>query len=393
MKLFGFNINKPEPKVQTVQQVPQQNMQFGLLGNNKVNYDYNNPLITEVYNTEYVYFGEDNFYPNILNELYYSSPFHSSIINFKQLNLVGSGYDLVPNLGITEKQKIEMTQMRFIFNDNFINQMGMDYLIHGRLTWKVYWNDEHTKVVNIERIDPAWIRSTMKNEFGKVSKYAISDDWQGKLKNNRGKKYTYIPAFDTYKKEERVQLFVYQIFSPGLEYYCQPTYANASNWIYLDGQISYYHKSNIENSINPSVVMKFYEKPANEQEKQEFTSKLKRDMSGARNSGKVLVFFSSGKDLAPDIETVEASKLDEAFVVTQEMIVKNIAFAHTIDPVLMGISAPGALGQSQQLETAYSIFDNTFVKPNQSKLNGVMNFFLDVNKIPATINLKHFQLI
>jgi len=393
MKLFGFNTNTPQVKVEQTTQTPVFQQNFNLLGNNKVNYDYNNPLISEVLTTEYIYFGEDNAYPNILNELYYSSPFHSSIINFKSLNLVGAGYQIIPNMGITERQKIDMNQMKFIFNDAFMDKMSSDFLIHGRLTWKVYWNDEHTKIVNIERIEPAWIRATEKNEFGKVTKYAIGEDWQNKLRNNRARKYVYIPAFDTYKKDEKVQLWTYQIFSPGLEYYCQPTYANAANWIYLDGQISYYHKSNIENSINPSVVMKFYEKPANEQEKQEFTSRLKRDMSGARNSGKVLVFFSSGKDLAPDIESVEANKLDEAFVVTQEMIVKNIAFAHTIDPVLMGISTPGALGQSQQLETAYSIFQNTFVKPNQNTLNKVLNYFLDINNVPATIKLKHYQII
>lgn len=394
MKLFGFNINnKPTPTIVNTNTQVEKPMQFSLLGNNKVNYDYNIPLISEVLTTEYIYFGEDNTYPNILNELFYSSPFHSSIINFKQLNLVGAGYDVATSLNITEKQRIELEQMKYIFNENFINKMGMDFLIHGRLTWKVYWNDEHTKIINIERVEPAWVRATEKNEMGKITKYAIGEDWQNKLRNNRARKYYYIPAFDSYKKDERIQLWTYQIFSPGLEYYCQPTYANASNWIYLDGQISYYHKSNIENSINPSIVMKFYEKPANKQEQEEFVFRLKRDMAGARNSGKVLTFFSSGKDLAPDIESVEANKLDEAFVVTQEMIVKNIAFAHTIDPVLMGISTPGALGQSQQLETAYKIFDNTFVKPNQQKLNNVLNGFLEINRVPATITLKHFNLI
>ena len=393
MKIFGFNINNKPKEVTKTPDNHQQQMSFGLLANNKVNYDYNQPLITEVYNTEYIYFGDDNAYPNILNELYYASPFHSSIINFKQLNLVGAGYDITYNLGITEKQKIDANQMKYIFNDNFINQMGMDFLIHGRITWKVYWNDEHTKVINVERVEPAWVRATMKNEFGKIGKYAIGEDWQGKLRNNRATKYVYVPSFDVYKKDEKVQLYVYQIFSPGLEYYCQPTYANAANWIYLDGQISYYHKSNIENSINPSIVMKFYEKPANKQEQEEFIHRLKRDMSGAKNSGKVLTFFSNGKDLAPDIESVEANKLDEAFVVTQEMIVKNIAFSHSIDPVLMGIASPGALGQSQQLETAYKIFENTFVKPNQQKLNGVLNTFMDINKIPAQITLKTYPLI
>ena len=66
MKLFGFNINsKPTP--QPVAQVQQdKSFQFSLLGNNKVNYDYNQPLITEVFNTDYIYFGDDNFYPNNL---------------------------------------------------------------------------------------------------------------------------------------------------------------------------------------------------------------------------------------------------------------------------------------------------------------------------------------
>jgi hypothetical protein len=396
MKIFGFNFNKKEQPV--IQQSNENYERFSLMrntitGNGKINYDYNIPLITEVYNTQYIYFGDDNMYPNILNELYYSSPFHSSIINFKQLNLVGSGYEVISPNNLTEQQKIDINQMKFIFNENFINQMGMDFLIHGRLTWKITWNNEHTKIVNIERIEPANVRAYEKNEFGRIPKYAISTDWQNKLRYNRATNFVYIPAFDTFKKDEKVQLWTYQIFSPGLEYYCQPVYANAANWIYLDGQISFYHKSNIENSINPSMVLKFYEKPANQQEQQEFIYRLRRDMSGARNSGKVLTFFSNGKDLAPDVESIEANKLDEAFAVTQEMIIKNIAFSHTIDPVLMGISTPGALGQSQQLETAYKIFDNTFVLPNQQKLDKVLNLFFDINRIQGTIKLNHFNLL
>jgi hypothetical protein len=59
----------------------------------------------------------------------------------------------------------------------------------------------------------------------------------------------------------------------------------------------------------------------------------------------------------------------------------------------MGISTPGALGQSQQLETAYNIFSNTFVKPNQEKLNKILNYFFEVNKLQGSIKLKQFQLL
>jgi phage portal protein BeeE len=201
-----------------------------------------------------------------------------------------------------------------------------------------------------------------------------------------------IPAFDKFNKDEKCQLLVYQGYSPGLEYYSQPIYANAANWIFLDGQISYYHKSNIENSLNPSLAIKIYEKPANDEEKQQFIRQLQASFGGAANSGRAMVFYSNGKDLSPDIQSIDPNTLDEAFAITQEMIVKNIAFSHTIDPVIMGISTPGALGQSQQLETAYNIFDSTFVKPNQKWLNNILNFYLTINNLPATVTLNNYKL-
>ncbi len=393
MNIFGFNIQRNRPMTTQVD-IRDDNTfkgeKFNYLGT-RPNENYNEPLVTEVYNSQYIYFGESNEYPNILNELYYSSPFHSSIINFKSLNLIGGGYDVIEDEGITEKQRIETKQMLSTFNDTFLKIMSMDFLIHSRLCWKIFWNADHTKIVHIERIDPAWVRST-KKVGGKVKEYVINRDWTGKL--DRGSKtYTKIPAYDTFAKDEKEQLFVWQSFSPGLEYYCQPTYANASNWIYLDGQISYYHKSNIENSVNPSVAVKIYERPGNQEEEQNFIRNLKNSFTGAKNSGKVMVFFSNGKDLAPDIQSIESNTLDKAFSITQEMIIKNIAFSHTIDPVLMGISTPGALGQSQQLESAYTIFANTFIRPGQYTLDKILNYFMDQNNLGSKIKLKEFTLI
>ena len=106
-----------------------------------------------------------------------------------------------------------------------------------------------------------------------------------------------------------------------------------------------------------------------------------------------MVFYSNGKDLSPDIVNIDANTLDEAFVVTQETIIKNVAFSHSIDPVIMGISTPGALGQSQQLETAYNIFKNTFILPNQNYLNEVLNFYLKTNKINSELKLKLYNIL
>jgi len=384
MKLFGFDITRPkETPVATAEVFDHKKFDFGRSGK----YNYNEP-IQEVVNDEYVYFGQDNLYPNHLNELFYSSPFHSSIINFKVLNLIGGGLTFTPNDKTTEMQKIEVEQWKYKFDDLFINQLAYDYIVHSRVCHKVYWNDEHTKIVGVERIDPAWVRIGKKIE-GKSRYYVINSKWGKGMNKNKAEK---IPAFDAYKKDEKCQMVSYQTYSPGLEYYSQPVYANAANWIFLDGQISYYHKSNIENSLNPSLAIKIYEKPANEEEKQSFIRQLQASFGGPSNTGRAMVFYSNGKDLSPDIQSIDANTLDEAFAVTQEMIIKNIAFSHTIDPVIMGISTPGALGQSQQLETAYNIFKNTFILPNQRHLNNILNFYLGVNKIQGVVTLNLYQL-
>jgi hypothetical protein len=385
MKIFGFEVNRP--KQETPKPVSSFDTGKYSFGRNS-QYNWNEPII-EVVNDEFVAFGQDNMYPNHLNELFYSSPFHSSITNFKVLNLIGGGVVFTPNVTATEKEKIELAQWKFKYDDLFLNQLAYDYIVHSRICHKVYWNEEHTKIVSVERIDPAWVRSGKKIE-GKVRFYVINPKWGKGL--NRNKSVT-IPAFDNYKKDERCQLYVYQGFSPGLEYYSQPVYANAANWIFLDGEISFYHKSNIENSLNPSIAIKIYERPANEEEKQSFIRQLQASFGGAGNTGKAMVFYSNGKELSPDIQSIEANTLDEAFAVTQEMIIKNIAFSHTIDPVIMGISTPGALGQSQQLETAYTIFKNTFVFPTQRHLNTVLNFYLSVNKVQGSVTLNDYNII
>lgn len=348
----------------------------------------NQPLITERFSGEYIFFGNDNLYPNLLNNLFYSSPFHASIVNFKNQHIIGNGYDILTN-STTQRELVAIEQMKWMFNELFILQMGMDFNIHNRLTWKIYWNDAHDKIINIERIEPAKVRATKKVD-GKIKEWIINQDFSLRLNGLNEKEY--VPAFDTFSKKEKVQLWVWQGYSPGLEYYTQPAYASAVNFLYLDGQISYYHKQNIENSINPSVVMKFYERPANVAEQEDFVRNLRHSFTGARNAGKVLTFFSNSKEDAPDIEVLPANQLDETFLTLQESIVKNISYAHSLNPIILGIAQPGALGAGTEYQAAYSIFKNTYALPTQETLNKILTSFFKINNLNATVKLKEVNV-
>jgi hypothetical protein len=385
---YNFNRKQKTTLVEVAQTETSETKYEKFFGLDKVaKENLNQPIITERLNNELVYFGVDNLYPNLLNNLYYASSFHAAIINFKNQHLVGQGYELI-HAYKSQADMISIHQMAHIFNQEFLEKMAFDYNIHNRLTWKIYWNKEHTKVIGIERMDPAKIRS-QKKVNGVVKTYVYNSDWG--YKNNYQTK-EYLPAFDTFAKKEQEQLFVWQGFAPGLDYYTQPAYAAATNFIYLDGQISFYHKSNIENSINPSMIIKMYEKPANDREQQEFIHNMRRSFTGASNAGKMLVFFSNSKEEAPDVQTVEPNSLDETFLTTQKSIIENISYAHGMSPILLGVSQPGSLGNSNELEMAYKIFNNVYTKPSQDTLNKILTMFYGVNNLNVVVKLNEVNV-
>ncbi len=56
------------------------------------------------------------------------------------------------------------------------------------------------------------------------------------------------------------QLFVYEVECIGQDFYPLPQYTSALNFAFLSGELSYFAKSNIQNSVFPSFAMMFPKK-------------------------------------------------------------------------------------------------------------------------------------
>jgi hypothetical protein len=52
-------------------------------------------------------FGVDNLYPEMLNQMYYSSPLHGAIVDFKTNAVIGGGFALKTDL-LTTVEKLEL---------------------------------------------------------------------------------------------------------------------------------------------------------------------------------------------------------------------------------------------------------------------------------------------
>ena len=142
-------------------------------------------------------------------------------------------------------------------------------------------------------------------------------------------------------------------------------YISANNWIFLDGESSILHKSNIQESIFPSLVVKRPKRFASTEEADEFKEALTRK-KGAGEAGFVWVLTADNRDLLPDIEVVQTSNNDKLMMQTDERMDARICQAHQIDPIIMGIRVSGKLGSGMEVGQAYATFEKNWVMPNIS---------------------------
>ena len=293
-------------------------------------YNLSDPLIDLRRGNQYVLFGEDNLYPQILLDMYHGSPFHAAVINFKVKAIMADGLDFSINKITGKKNSLEdeilLNKVKDKMDRTFFKRFVQDYLIHERVYVKIEKRGD--KATNLTNVPAEFVRRGLNNE----NLFFVNPDWQlfGRSETEE------ITRYDKHSNLKGAQLMEFQSLKPGFPIYAVPEYSSAANWIELDRQISFFQKSNIENSINPSAVIKFYEDIANKEEKLKFITDLKSSYASAQNAGKVMVFFANDKESAPDIEITEPNKLDKAFAGTQENIIRNVSYSHQIIPAIMG---------------------------------------------------------
>lgn len=346
-------------------------------------YDYSKPYVNAFGNRQYVLFGEDNLYPYILLDMYQSSPFHASIIDYKANTILAAGIEIhLPTN--TLEEKITKSKIEQKLNEDFLLLFVKQYLIHQRIALDVKKNSDGTvsdfHIIGSEKVREA--NPDFENDKG----YFYNRDWR---KRRGGMKEEFIPSYDPFNKKESRQIRVFQSLSPGQDVYAIPSYATAANWIWLDGQIAFFQKQNIENSINPSAVIKLYKNFANPEDEEAYINGLTDSFSSARNAGKVMVFVSDSKETAPDITIADANKLDTAFAGVQTNIVSNVAYAHQINPALMGVATAGKLGATQELIDSYTIFNNVYIKPTQRILSNYLTQVCKMMGVDAKVTIKN----
>lgn len=326
----------------------------------------------------YVPFGDDNMYPQWLNQMYYSSPLHGSIVDFKANASVGGGFEFNTDR-LNAKGKTDLYAFSKQLNfQKLIPLITKEVIVHERNYFLV--DVKEGKVTKAKRISADKVRVN-KNR----SEYSVCEDW---LSTTDIKKYT------PYNKgcKNGTYILTFENLTLGQDIYPIPSYTSALNFAYLSGELSYLAKNNIQNSIFPSFAMLFPKKPQSEEEMEAVKDSVK-NMKGAENAGKPVAFFANSKDQLPELVTVPTNANDSLFKETSELITEQVCFAHTIDPILLGVRTTGSLGNGSDIKQAYTIFEKNVVMPLRERIENIINTLLEVMGIEATITINNFQII
>jgi hypothetical protein len=95
----------------------------------------------------------------------------------------------------------------------------------------------------------------------------------------------------------------------------------------------------------------------------------------------------------PKIESIPTNSNDKLFQEASGLNTEQICFAHTIDPILMGVRTTGSLGSGSDIKQAYVIFEKNVVMPLREQVQDIFNEILHIAKLNAEFVVNNFQII
>lgn len=302
---------------------------------------------------EWVYWGNNNLYPNFLITLKEKAPVHAAVLKRKTDYTFGEG--ITPGS--------EIPAFGGDCSEDFYALIS-DYWLFNEFAINVVWSLDGKTIAKAEHIDRSKVRAGKPDAFGKVHEYYYSNDWADTRKAYN--KPIVIPAYD---KENPVgsQLYIYKGYSQGNYIYSKPEYISGIGWCVLDYTLQNFHVNNAQNSFAPSMsVILSGPMPDNEEERDEIWREIKSQYSGSRNGGEIFLVFAPDGSESVKIEPIQLNDADKRYLDLADKTTDMILTSHqVVSPILFGVKTTGQLGGTQELMTSYELFLRTTIEPVQ----------------------------
>ncbi len=320
----------------------------------------------------WVNYGDQNDFPQYLRDLSHESPVHGSLV-------VAIG-DMIAGKGIESEQY--QAELDALDIDALTYACSHDLKLFGGFYIEVIWSNDRTVISKLNAIPFEECRIAVNQDDDSEIGIFHSYDWS----NTRKKKNTpeFIPKYNYLTREAEPRQIYWCFTFTGSDTYPRPDYWSAINYIELDKQISIFHINQISNGLFPSTIINFYNGQATPEQKQQMMMDWENKMSGARNAGKVVMFFNERDQPKTEITPFPVNDADKQYQLMDTTATQKIITAHRVTtPLLFGIRETSGFGSNKdEMTTGLEIFNKQVIEPYQEKINRSITELLS-NQMPG----------
>ena len=320
----------------------------------------------------WVNYGDQNDFPQYLRDLSHESPVHGSLV-------VAIG-DMIAGKGIKSEQY--QAELDALDVNTLTYAAAHDLKLFGGFFIEVIWSNDRTVISKLNPIPFEECRIAVNQDDDSEIGIFHSYDWS----NTRKKKNTpeFIPKYNYLTRNEEPRQIYWCFTYTGSDVYPRPDYWSAINYIELDKQISIFHINQISNGLFPSTIINFYNGQATPEQKQQMMMDWENKMSGARNAGKVVMFFNERDQPKTEITPFPVNDADKQYQLMDTTATQKIITAHRVTtPLLFGIRETSGFGSNKdEMTTGLEIFNKQVIEPYQTLIDKSITELLS-NQMPG----------
>lgn len=343
------------------------------------------PVWKEVQNNQnpdvYTKFGENNRYPNMLQDLTEQSETASSVINGTVNMICGNAIrfngDIKLDPGYMNRSGETL--------EDFVEQMAHDIYVYGGCYIQVIKN----KLFEIAELYVLPFEMVRTN-YNKT-KFWFSKNWSRYQSNVSGKTIIY-DAYDPLVKDQFASVLY---FSNAGHRYVYPKSPLTSIFEDMSSEVlcAKYIKNNLQSGLAARYIVSLpNSNNLTDNQKDEIKEGFKANMCGVANAGQFCLYFNTG-DKGLEITKVDADNANEMFVTLRDSLKDNIFIGLSATPQLFGRIKEGSGFNAVEYEDAYALYNKMIVRPIQTKIVRILEcIFGTGNSIeiePYTVEFKN----
>lgn len=344
---------------------------------------YTAPEVVESKRYDWVEYGSDNMYFKYLIDRYNGSPTNNASVNGISEMIYGRGLDATDS----DKNSIGYKEMKSLFKKDCMKKVCYDYKMMGQAALQVIYSKDRTKIAQVAHMPIETLRAEKVTD-GEIKAYYYSSDWEKVQKNDKPKR---IAAFGT--SQDSIEILYIRPYRAGFYYYSPVDYQGGLQYAELEEEIANYHISNIQNGLQPSMLINFNNGTPDKEQRDAIERAIYEKFSGSSNAGKFILAFNDSKELAATVDPVTINDAHQQYQFLSDESMKKVMVSHRIvSPMLVGIKDNTGLGNNaEELQTASLLMDNTVIRPMQVTIIDELERILEYNGIELDLYFKTLQ--